>query len=98
MQKRRSDTERFFFFLIERFAKFASHMVGGDIMEKIDVVTKEEMFLMTTQDATRFKYALLRVAQTIAWENEIVHDLPEIVKQRNNIALDEIRSLMEMLE
>ena len=67
-------------------------------MEKIDVISKEEMFLMTTQDATKFKYALFRVAQTIAWENEVVHDLPDIVQQRNKIALDEIRSLMEMLE
>ena len=67
-------------------------------MEKVNVYHEEEMYLVTPNEHTKLKYGLFRVAKTIAWENEIVHDLPEIVKERNNAALNDIKELMEMLE
>lgn len=67
-------------------------------MEKIDVISKEEMILLSNDELTKLKYGLFRVAKTIAWENEVVHDLPDIVKERNKAALDELSQLMKMLE
>ena len=67
-------------------------------MEKIDVVSKKEMVLLSNEELAKLKYGTFRVAKTIAWENEIVHDLPDIVKDRNQAALNEISQLMEMLE
>ena len=67
-------------------------------MEKIDVVSRKEMVLLDTDELANLKYGLFRVAKTIAWENEVVHDLPDIVKDRNKAALDELAKLMRMLE
>ena len=67
-------------------------------MEKTDVVSKKEMVLLSNEELAKLKYGMFRVAKTIAWENEIVHDLPDIVKDRNQAALNEISQLMEMLE
>lgn len=67
-------------------------------MEKIDVVSKKEMVLLSNEELAKLKYGMFRVAKTIAWGSEVVHDLPDIVKDRNQAALNEISQLMEMLE
>ena len=68
-------------------------------MEKVTIITeRRDAYILSEDEVTKIRYALFRVGKTIAWENEVVKELPAIVIQRNKAALDEISQLMKMLE